>query len=136
LVPAASPHPWVDLHAYPIVVLAFPPVAGANEVLAMTIALRRFASELEEPIALISDLSAVVSPDPEGRKIYAEFVRDMRKVAGHRVRATALVTRNPLQRAMLNLHAILVGETPYPTRGFSSRGEAIPWLRARLGASG
>jgi hypothetical protein len=133
-VSTATPHPWVDLRLYPIVVIAFPAVAVVSEVLALTIALRRFAAELTEPIALIADLSELRSPDPEGRKVYSEFVRDMRAVAGHRVRAVALITRNPLQRALLNVHSMIVGTTPYPTRGFPSRDQAIPWLHARLGA--
>ena len=44
-------------------------------MLALTLALRRFAAALAAPIALVSGLSKVRSSDPEGRKIYVEFVR-------------------------------------------------------------
>jgi len=132
LVPVSPPHPWVDTSQYPIVIIEFPSGSPAAEVRAMTIALRRFASELTEPIALVSDLSRIRVSDPESRSIYVEFVRDMRKTAGHRVRGTAVVTNSGVQRTLMNLHAMLVGKTPYPVRGFATRAEALPWLRARL----
>ena len=135
VVPVPPPHPWVDTRLYPILVIEFPEVAPAADVRSMTIALRRFANELTESIALVSDLSRIRVSDPESRSIYVEFVRDMRKTAGHRVRGTAVITRSGVQRTIMNLHAMLVGQTPYPVRGFATRAEALPWLRARLGST-
>lgn len=131
----ACPHPWVDVDRYPIVVIAFPAESTAMEVRSMTAAMRRFAANVDEPIAIVSDLSQIRSSDPETRSIYVEFVRDMRSVAGQWVRATAVVTQSAFQRTVLNLHSMLVGKTPYPVRGFACRAEAMPWLHARLGSS-
>lgn len=115
--------------------MTFPDGAAASDVREMTQATRRFALELRDTIAVISDLSRVKTTDPETRKIYADFVRELRSEVGHRVRGIAVILRSPFQRAMLNLHFLLVGKTPYPVRAFSDRDEALPWLHARLGAA-
>lgn len=130
-----TPHPWVDLSHYPVVIIVFPGDSTATQVRVMTSKMRRFASELDEPVAIMSDLTDIRTSDPEVRSIYVEFVRDMRSVAGRWVRATAVITQSAFQRTVLNLHATLVGKTPYPVRGFASRAEAFPWLHARLGSS-
>lgn len=129
-----APHPWVDVSRYPIVVVEFAAVSNVNDFRALTFALRRFAADLHEPIALVTDLSKIRSGDPESRNVYAEFVRDMRGPSGRWVRATAVITPNPIQRTIMNLHTLLVGKTPYPVRAFGTRDEAIPWVRARLSA--
>lgn len=133
LVPVVVPHPWVDTSRFPIVVVTFAPSATVYEMRALTVALRRFATGLNEPIGLISDLSEVRTQDPDARQVYAEFVREMRGVSGKWVRGTAVVTQNPFQRAVFNLHATLVGKTPYPVHAFSAFHQALPWLLAKMG---
>jgi len=132
LVTVESPHPLVDTRRFPIVVVSFTPSATAHEMRALTIALRRFATGLDEPIGVLSDLSAVRTPDPEARLIYAEFVREVRNVSGKWVRGIAVVTQNPFQRALSNLHATLVGKTPYPVQAFATVRQALPWLLAKV----
>jgi hypothetical protein len=121
---------------YPIVTFVFPTDATPAGVRGMILAMRRFAAELKEPIVLLVDISGVRAVDPDSRTIHVEFVRDMREVSGHLVRGVAVITRSAFQRALLNLHSLLVGKTPYPVRGFSERSNAIPWLNGRLGSSG
>ncbi|MGC4065246.1 MAG: STAS/SEC14 domain-containing protein [Polyangiaceae bacterium] len=130
-----SPHPWVSLEAFPIVIIRFRDDVAIAELRSMTHSLRRFVASLDEPFAVMSDLTGVRSSDPEGRAVYVEFVKDMKRSTGHRVRATAVITSNAFQRTILNLHMALIGNTPYPVRAFSSREHALPWLRARLDAS-
>ncbi len=126
-------HPWVDTSKYPVVVLTFPETSSAAEVRALTFALRQFAAEITEPFALISDLSKIRGSDPDVRQVYVDFVKDMRAGASTWLRATAVVTGNPFQRTVLNLHALLVGKTPYPVRAFPNATEALPWLLAKIG---
>ena len=130
--PVPSPHPWVDVRRYPIVAIVFPLAPKTAEVSLLTLALRRFANELSEPIAIITDLSNLRVSDPDGRVAYTEFVKDMRTVSGKWTVATAVILKNPIQRAMLNLHAVMVGKTPYPVRSFPSTDEAVPWLNSRF----
>lgn len=101
----------------------------------MTLAARRFALELKQPVGIVTDLSEIRAGDPEARTVYADFVRDMRNLPNKPVRATAVITRSTLQRSLLNLHSLLVGKTPYPLRGFPRREEAIPWIRALLSST-
>jgi hypothetical protein len=129
-----SPHPWVSLEVFPIVIIRFRDDSAVGELRAMTYSLRRFAASLDEPFAILSDLSGVRTSDPEVRAVYVEFVKDMKRSSGHRVRAAAVITSNAFQRTVLNLHMALIGQTPYPVRAFSSREHALPWLRARLDA--
>jgi hypothetical protein len=132
VVSVTPPHAWVDLSHYPVVILMFPASATAREVLVMTTAMRRFAADLSEPVAIVSDLSSVRSSDPEIRSVYVQFVRDMRGVAGRWVRAAAVITQSALQRTTLNIHEMLVGGTPYPVRGFATRSAAFAWLHTKL----
>jgi hypothetical protein len=131
-VPVSSPHPWVSIKIFPIVVITFPTESTVKDTLSMTNAMRHFSAGITEPIAIMSDLSGVRSSDPETRAIYVEFVRDMKRVAGQWVRGTAVISQSTLQRTILNLHAALVGSTPYPVRAFASQSQALPWLYARL----
>ena len=128
----ASPHPWVDTSGFPVIVITFPVTSTVIELRAMTVATRRFALELKEPIGIVSDLSNIRAGDPEARSIYADFVRDVRNLPNSPVRATAVITPSTLQRSLLNLHSFLVGKTPYPVRAFPRRDEAMPWIRALL----
>lgn len=130
--PVTSPHPWVDVHRYPVITITFPLNPTTADVAQLTLDLRRFAGTLVEPIALITDLSNLRVSDPDARGVYTGFVRDMKAVSGKWICATAVVTQNPIQRAMLNLHALMVGGTPYPVRSFSTANDAYPWVSARL----
>lgn len=131
-VPAISPHNWVDVRRYPVVAIVFPVDPKTADVSLLALALRRFANELSEPIAIITDLTNLQVSDPDARAIYTEFVKDMRTVSGKWITATAVIIKNPIQRAMLNLHEMMVGKTPYPVRSFPTSDEALPWLTARL----
>lgn len=131
-VPVESPHPWVDVSRYPVVVIAFPLNPSTAAVGTLTLALRRFAADLTESIGLITDLSNLRTTDPDARAIYTSFVRDMRAVSGRYIAATAVIAKHPIHRAMLNLHALMVGATPYPVRSFARVEDAYPWVQARL----
>lgn len=130
--PIESPHPWVDTSNYPIVIVAFPSESTANDVQQLANAMRRFASTVREPIAIVTDLTLLRTGDPEARETYAGFVRDVRPTAGRWTRGTAVIIQSTLQRALFNVHTLLVGSTPYPVRAFGQREHALPWLQALL----
>lgn len=113
-------------------IVNFAPTSNSSDVRALTVALRTFAESLHEPIGLLNDLSQVRVADPDSRAVHAEFVRSMRSSSGRLVRAVALVTENPFQRALTNIHSMLVGAVPYQIHAFRSRAEAMAWLGARL----
>jgi len=115
--------------------LTFPAAPRTTEVRVMTLALRRFATEFNEPVAFLTDLSNILTSDPEARANYTEFVKDMQRISDKWIKAIAVIIKNPIQRAMLNLHSLMVGKTSYPVRSFANVSEALPWLSARLTSS-
>jgi hypothetical protein len=127
-----SPHPWVNLEQFPVVVITFPATSTANETREMTNAMRHFALNVNEPIVIMSDISNVLTTDSEVRNVYVNFVRDMKTVVGRWVRGTAVITHSTFQKTLMNLHESLIGNTPYPIRAYSHREHALPWLKARI----
>jgi hypothetical protein len=130
-----SPHPWVNLEQFPVVVITFPATSTANEAREMTNSMRQFSLNVNEPIGIVSDISNVLSTDFEVRTVYVDFVRDMKSVVGRWVRGIAVITHSSFQKTLMNLHESLIGSTPYPVRAYSYREHALPWLKARIHSS-
>ena len=127
---------WLDDDDHPVHVMTFPARYSYAELERAMSELREYYVERDrnEPslyIGLAVDLSRVERSEARNRKLIADTMTRLVPIVHRSCAGTAYVVRSQLVRAALTA-TLWLRSPPWPTRVFTSRLEAIGWLRDRL----
>jgi hypothetical protein len=136
----ANPHPWLDVSAYPILVVRYPANAdrpeSAHEVEEFYDAFCAWADSRELFYTVIADTTPIKNmPSALVRAAVAKGEARTAEFEARRNKGTAVVVENAIMRGVAT--AIFWLSPPvYPMRVFATFDEALAWILTRLDAVG
>ena len=130
---------WLDTRRAPFVTLTFPAAYTYEELDAefshLEAYYRDVAANTTGPVALLVDVTAVVSSFARNRRRIAHSLQTVAPLLTGRAVGQAYVAPDPIARASLTV-ILWLRQSPWPVKLFATRPEADAWLAERFAEAG
>ncbi|MFW6086066.1 MAG: hypothetical protein ACODAG_02590, partial [Myxococcota bacterium] len=118
-------HYDIDSDRWPLLVAKAPPGIASDDAIHRFLRDIRGELALGTPVALVLDARRATLTAPQRRIFATAAEQDAKHYPGF-IRATAIVTRTPMERATMTA-LLWLFTPPYPIRPFATVQEALPW---------